>query len=180
MTIDHIGYFMFPGLVWLRIIGRIAFPCFLYTTIQGEKETKNFKAYLVRLLITAVLSMLVTGLSGNFLNILFSLSLFAVSLRDRRLIVPALLLSHFTEYGIYGFLLGWGIKIMVDHHREIGLLFLVLLHATLIASIQFYTIFAVILLLLPKGINLPRVPKVFGYMYYPLHQLILFLIGNFL
>ena len=26
MTIDHIGVQLFPGILWLRIVGRLAFP----------------------------------------------------------------------------------------------------------------------------------------------------------
>ena len=30
MTIDHIGAMLFPQAVWLRVIGRLAFPLFSY------------------------------------------------------------------------------------------------------------------------------------------------------
>jgi len=30
MTLDHIGYYLFPEYEWLRVIGRIAFPIFLF------------------------------------------------------------------------------------------------------------------------------------------------------
>lgn len=29
MIVDHVGYFLFPEVIWLRVIGRIAFPLFL-------------------------------------------------------------------------------------------------------------------------------------------------------
>lgn len=30
MVIDHVGYFLFPELIWMRRVGRIAFPVFLF------------------------------------------------------------------------------------------------------------------------------------------------------
>lgn len=30
MIIDHIGYFLFPEILWLRVIGRLAFPVFFF------------------------------------------------------------------------------------------------------------------------------------------------------
>ncbi|CZQ95114.1 trax [Trichococcus palustris] len=38
MTIDHIGYYLFPSFPFLRLVGRIAFPCFLYTTVGRESD----------------------------------------------------------------------------------------------------------------------------------------------
>lgn len=35
MTIDHIGYILFPNLAVLRIIGRLAYPIFAYLIAEG-------------------------------------------------------------------------------------------------------------------------------------------------
>ena len=45
MTIDHIGFILFPEIVWLRIIGRIAFPLYAYLIAEGCKYTKNKLKY---------------------------------------------------------------------------------------------------------------------------------------
>lgn len=45
MTIDHIGYILLPDLVWMRIIGRIAFPVFAFLIAEGCKYTKNKLKY---------------------------------------------------------------------------------------------------------------------------------------
>ena len=45
MTLDHIGYILLPEIVWLRIIGRIAFPVFAYLIAEGCKYTKNKLKY---------------------------------------------------------------------------------------------------------------------------------------
>jgi hypothetical protein len=41
MTIDHIGFFLFPGVLWFRIVGRIAFPIFAYMIAQGCLHTRS-------------------------------------------------------------------------------------------------------------------------------------------
>lgn len=61
MVIDHIGvYFMpfIPEILYdvLRCIGRIAMPIFSYLIVQGFFHTKNFKKYVIRLGICAVIT----------------------------------------------------------------------------------------------------------------------------
>ena len=46
MTIDHVGYMIFPGVLWLRIIGRIAFPIFAYCIAEGCFYTHDKRRYL--------------------------------------------------------------------------------------------------------------------------------------
>ena len=46
MTIDHIGYYLYPGQEWMRIVGRLAFPIFAYMIAEGARYTKNRKKYL--------------------------------------------------------------------------------------------------------------------------------------
>lgn len=41
MTIDHIGYFLFPQIEAFRIIGRIAYPIFAYMIAEGCRYTRN-------------------------------------------------------------------------------------------------------------------------------------------
>lgn len=45
MTIDHLGYFLFPDLRFLRIIGRIAFPIFAFMIGEGCRHTSNRLRY---------------------------------------------------------------------------------------------------------------------------------------
>lgn len=185
MTIDHIGYYLFPQLVWLRIIGRIAFPCFLYTTLYAVEKTSNFGRYIQRLLLTGLVSMPVTAISGNYLNILFTLSLFAISLKDKRFFLPCLLASYFTEYSFYGFLLGWAIWLLLRFDKGGGLLAWGGLHVFIWPSIQSFAVLSLLPMTLlpddPQGEltswNIPRFPKWMGYAYYPLHQLVLLGIG---
>ena len=56
MLIDHIGAVLFPGQLWLRIIGRIAFPIYCFLLAEGIHKTRNPLKYLSRLFIGIFLS----------------------------------------------------------------------------------------------------------------------------
>lgn len=56
MLIDHMGAVLFPEAVWMRIVGRLAFPIFAFQTAQGYRHTRNFKRYCLRLLLFGLVS----------------------------------------------------------------------------------------------------------------------------
>ncbi len=56
MVFDHLWGTIVPGNDWMTVIGRIAYPIFAFMIVEGYFHTKNFKKYMLRLLIFAVLS----------------------------------------------------------------------------------------------------------------------------
>lgn len=53
MIIDHVGVIFFPGNMWLRVIGRIAFPLFAWGIVVGAVYTRNLYNYAMRLFVLA-------------------------------------------------------------------------------------------------------------------------------
>ncbi len=77
MLIDHIGYyysFAFTPETYyiLRSIGRISMPIFLYLLIQGFFYTKNLKAYVLRLLLIAITTLIIEIALTRINNIFFN------------------------------------------------------------------------------------------------------------
>ncbi len=56
MTIDHAGAILFPQYIWMRMVGRLAFPIFAFLIVQGMTYTRNVNHYLIRLGIFALIS----------------------------------------------------------------------------------------------------------------------------
>ena len=54
MLIDHIGAYLFPSAMWLRVIGRISFPIFAFMVAEGCRYTKNKIRYLLNMFVLAV------------------------------------------------------------------------------------------------------------------------------
>ena len=58
MLIDHMGFTLFPHAVWMRAVGRLAFPIFCFLIAEGCAHTHDKKRYAGRLLLFAVLSLI--------------------------------------------------------------------------------------------------------------------------
>ncbi|MBO5476513.1 MAG: hypothetical protein J6A15_02015 [Clostridia bacterium] len=75
MIIDHIGYFFYYALssdVYnvCRIIGRLSMPLFAFLIYQGFTHTSDFKKYLKRLMLLALITQLIVIGIGIFSSIL--------------------------------------------------------------------------------------------------------------
>lgn len=79
MTIDHIGYILFPRVVWLRLVGRLAFPIFAYMIAEGCSHTRSLKRYLGSMVamaaVSQVVSFVVMGSLMQCIMVTFSLSI---------------------------------------------------------------------------------------------------------
>lgn len=56
MLLDHIWGILSSGGLWMTCVGRIAFPIFAFQIAEGYAHTKNFKKYLLRLFLFALVS----------------------------------------------------------------------------------------------------------------------------
>lgn len=124
MVIDHVGFFFFPDLLILRIIGRLSYPLFAWLIANGAHYTKNINKYFARLLIFAFISQPIyvlvfrTVIPGfSELNVLFTLAaglLMIIALKKmqnmliKTLSVVALsALGYYmgSDYGVIGILM---------------------------------------------------------------------------
>ena len=59
MLIDHIGAYILPSVIFLRMIGRIAFPVFAFMIAEGCEHTENKKKYFRNIFVLALLCQVV-------------------------------------------------------------------------------------------------------------------------
>lgn len=119
MLIDHVGLiFLKQQEIW-RIIGRIAFPLYVYTLVRGYEHTSSRTRYMVRLGVIAVLSQIPyqLALNSSGLNVVVSLLAGVIVLsavdRTNTLLGSALIVAGACfimelfpfDYGAYGLLL---------------------------------------------------------------------------
>ncbi len=58
MTIDHLGYELFPGIQLFRILGRLAFPLFSWFIFEGCKYTRNRRKYFLQIFLLGLVCVL--------------------------------------------------------------------------------------------------------------------------
>ena len=56
MLLDHMWATVMDGNLWMTCVGRIAFPIFAFQVAEGYAHTKNFKKYLLRMFLFALIS----------------------------------------------------------------------------------------------------------------------------
>ena len=192
MTLDHIGVQMFPGALWLRIVGRLAFPIYAYMIAEGCAHTRNRRKYLLQMTGLALLYQLVyffaMGSLFQCILVTFTLSILLIYAYDtgsRPLTALALLGVAFVtvalprllpgtdfaiDYGFFGVLVP--VAAYLGETRRKKLLFtasaLVAL-AWSVGDIQWYSLAALLPLALYSGQRGKRRMKWLFYLYYPLH-----------
>jgi hypothetical protein len=196
MTIDHVGAFLYPEHVVLRIIGRIAFPIFGYLLILGTESTRDTRAYFLRLIAFAAISQIPYFLVQGYepfevLNIFFTLAFGVMFLANSLLLIPVLFASMLVHFdtGLYGIILIACLRFMRGQ-TAFGVVAYVAYSIMLltVSTVQPFQLLALPFILLHHlgylkitravvGKNVyPTWWKYFFYLYYPLHLTILYLI----
>ncbi len=82
MTIDHMGAYLFPRIIWFRIAGRIAYPVFAYFIAEGCAYTRNKMKRFLLLLIPGILFDIVYFIvfKEQYGNIFLTFSLSVISI----------------------------------------------------------------------------------------------------
>lgn len=196
MTCDHVGMQLFPHLLWLRVIGRLAMPIYAYMIAEGCRYTRDRKKYFLRLFAMGTLCQIVYFVAMNSLYmcilITFSLSVLMISAADKVreghswatfagmtavvfflcTVLPDLLpgTDYDIDYGLQGVLL----PLLIYEAGTKGLLVGLALVALRYGGIQWLAFLTVPLLLLYNGERgKAKIGKLF-YWYYPIHLVVIY------
>ena len=197
MTIDHIGAAFFPQAVWLRVIGRLAFPLFSYCIAEGCRYTRTKARYFGSVFACGAVCVIAFLPFGGFYgNALITLSLSILLLygveawkssgKLRFLALTAALAAVFyrtvpIDYGFAGVLLPlyaeigrlfWervfaGISPVIGERLGFAVGLLVL--AGVMGGVQRFCVLAIFPLLLLGNERGKWKMKHFFYIYYPAH-----------
>ena len=197
MTLDHIGAYLFPSVLWLRLVGRLAFPIFAYMIAEGCRYTRSLGKYFATMAVFAFVVQGVDFLARDslYMSILvtFTLSISLVWLFQKAektknplwaillvlwlagvdficRMLPKLLPGFQVDYGLIGVLIPWGLYLV--RNKKYRLLLLAVFLAVLALDsyyVQWYALLAVPLLALYNGQRGKRNLKWLFYIYYPAH-----------
>lgn len=193
MLIDHVGAVLFPQFIVLRIIGRIAFPIYAYTLVEGFTYTHDVYKYMLRLAGLAIISEVPFDLAfyGTLLecghqNIFFTLFLgigmlwmYEKAPTQGKKIVCILMaffvseLLH-TDYSSMGLLMIFWFY-QFRSNRKVQLIGIPLINIVLMGGLQSYATLAVVPIAVHNGKQGAKC-KTFFYGFYPIHLIGLYLI----
>lgn len=194
MILDHAAIRLFPEYPVLHVIGRIAFPIYAFLIVEGFFRTRDVGKYMRNLLVCALLSEIPfdlatagTVLEAGHQNTLFTLFLGVLLLylyeKQYRLmekifcVVTIMLLADILrlDYGAWGILMIFCFYLFRDD--RIGkIVSVTLINVFLFGSLQSYAVLALFPICMYNG-KKGRSMKYFFYAAYPLHLLLLYLIG---
>lgn len=196
MLLDHIGVILFPEHLWLRYLGRLSFPIFCFLVVQGYRYTQNFKKYVLRLLVFALITepiydraFLGTYWSMERQNVLitFILGLLMLYVYERVKepyqmfsLVAFFALAYLlkADYGIYGLLLILLLYLSFNNKaKEAGAI--VIWNLLYLPSFQVLGGLSSFFIYFYNGKRGPKM-KYFFYVFYPLHLFILLIMKEYL
>ena len=199
MLTDHIGACLFPSEVWMRYVGRLAFPIYCFFIAEGYLHTRDVKKYMGRLFLFALVSEIPYDL-GRFntpfywesQNVFFTLllALMCICALDswrRQPFVAAAVLAvvcaamHYlvrSDYGIGGIVMVLCFYIFRMQQAE-QFLSVAAINICYYGNIQRAGVLALIPIWFYNGTKGPSA-KYFFYAFYPVHLFLLYLIRRYL
>ncbi|MGN1412332.1 MAG: TraX family protein [Oscillospiraceae bacterium] len=201
MFIDHFGMIFFPEVTMFRIVGRIAFPIYAFLVAEGCKYTHDRKRYFLRMFILGIVCSVVFIVAEGYIYlcvlITFSISILLIYLLDYvkinlkmrfPLFIFGLLISfivcHLVEvdYGFFGVLVPVMVYLSDDRPLKIILFAVSLIFLTISIhnDIQVYCLTSLIFVALYDGTRGKLNLKMFFYLFYPLHIVLLWSVATLL
>ena len=192
MTIDHIGYYVFPEQIFLRYIGRISFPIFAFLMVETYKHSSNITKKMKDLFIIAIMVQILFGsfgvLDGKG-NIMFTLlgGLILVHLYNnyKKIFFLLFLLSYIIinfyfhiDYGVIGILLVFSFSLKNLDTRLLAVSSLLLFLNGMYPVPTLWSFLSLVIISFYNGKLGTKKYKYLFYIYYPLHLIILYLIST--
>ena len=207
MCLDHIGVQLFPGVMWLRMAGRLAFPIFAYMIAEGCRYTKNRARYLLQLAVLGVGCQAVFFIAARHwyqgILLTFSLSVSVIFSIDAYLkkkttprfllmtgvVLAAIFLSVVApilfekigfrmDYDFLGVFLPVGVYYARNKREKlIGVAIVMAIMSDTSKPLQWVSMLTVTLLMLYNETRGKAKMKYVFYIFYPAHLAIIFLIG---
>ena len=194
MLIDHVGAVLLPQFEILRIIGRLAFPIYAYTLVQGFQYTRNLKKYLLRLGALALISEIPFDLAffrtifepGHqnvfftlFLGILMLALMTGTSSKVKQMlcVLGIMVLSELlcTDYSSMGILMIFWFY-QNRNQNVMQYIGITVINVFLMGGTQMYAALALIPIYFHNRKEGPK-SKLFFYGFYPIHLIGLYLIS---
>ena len=187
MLIDHTGMVLFPQYRIFRIVGRLAFPIYCFLLVEGAVHTSNWKKYVSRLILFALISEIPFDLarSGQIVaadaqNVFFTLSfglLAVIILKEQKnrfaawtAALALILTAEFlrTDYGGGGVMIILIFYLLREHMAAKSLCF----GAEIFwgsGGIENYALLALVPIVCYNGKKGPGGLKYLFYVFYPAH-----------
>lgn len=196
MALDHTGAVLYPSQIWLRCLGRIAFPIFCFLIVEGFFHTHDVRRYMGRLGVFALISEIPYDLAFRgvpleyahqnvFFTLLIGIGMMVLLERNREWPVKAVILFLAmwlavlirSDYNFRGVLLIFVFYIFHES-RWLAVTAGGLWNFLYQGVIQKYGVLSVLPLALYNG-ERGRKMKYFFYIFYPAHLLLLYGISRF-
>lgn len=203
MTIDHLGYALFPQQIWFRVIGRLTFPIYAFMIAEGCVHTRNMKRYLGTMAAVAAVCQIVYFVALDSLYqcvlVTFSMSVAVTALLRRAMeqksvlawaevacgvmlaffiteVLPGLLrhTDFYVDYGFLGVMLPPMVYLAKGKAQKLWVCAVMLLGLGYrIGGVQICALLALPLLAVYNGQRGKWKMKYFFYIYYPLHLVVI-------